>query len=184
MSQEDYQLSKRFDLDGNGVIDPDERVIAKNIIADEFFKANKKHLKSFGEKVAKQTHQQNVADLANAYSFERKLCKLRETEEAIKNSSSEEMVECMALRNERLLKDNFYSDKYDATAWTDFERLPSATLRSEGTLTHHGSRKRLLLARKEALRIDAERAFERVASRQPKYDTRRIALITNVAMEN
>lgn len=33
-------MAKRFDIDGNGVLDPQEREIAKRVLAEEFFKRN------------------------------------------------------------------------------------------------------------------------------------------------
>ena len=73
VSQEDYKLAKRFDFDGNGVLDPDERAIGKRVLADEFFKSHKQagDLNCFGKQFVTNTHKKNVDSLANAYSFER-----------------------------------------------------------------------------------------------------------------
>jgi hypothetical protein len=43
VSQQDYKLAKRFDLDGNGVIDAEELVVAKKILSEEFFARNSKY---------------------------------------------------------------------------------------------------------------------------------------------
>ena len=41
VSQEDYFLAKRFDLDGNGVLDADEREVGRFIMAQEFFRQHR-----------------------------------------------------------------------------------------------------------------------------------------------
>ena len=71
MSQEDYKLAKRFDFDGNGVIDPHERKIAKSVITDEFFKTHREHLHVFGDKIANSSHTENVNAVVNSKHFER-----------------------------------------------------------------------------------------------------------------
>jgi len=40
VSTSDYKFAKRFDLDGNGVLDPEERKICKQVLAEEFFQAH------------------------------------------------------------------------------------------------------------------------------------------------
>lgn len=67
VSHEDYRLAKRFDLDGNGVLDPSERAIGKRVLSDEFFKQHAGHLHVFGPNIAKNPHRKNVENLANAY---------------------------------------------------------------------------------------------------------------------
>jgi hypothetical protein len=67
VSQQDYRLAKRFDLDGNGVLDPNERRVAQIVLAEEFFRKNQDNLHYFGPTIAKNTHKQNVDQLANSY---------------------------------------------------------------------------------------------------------------------
>jgi hypothetical protein len=67
VSQEDYRLAKRFDFDGNGVLDPYERQIAKQVMADEFFKKHSHELEKYGAQFKKNTHKQNVEMLANSH---------------------------------------------------------------------------------------------------------------------
>ena len=40
VSTSDYKFAKRFDLDGNGVLDPEERKICKQVLAEEFFQSH------------------------------------------------------------------------------------------------------------------------------------------------
>jgi hypothetical protein len=67
VSQEDYRLSKRFDFDGNGVLDPDERSIGRRILSQEFFKRHQNDLHNFGPAFEGNTLKQNVDKLVNSY---------------------------------------------------------------------------------------------------------------------
>ena len=49
VSQEDYFLSKRFDLDGNGVLDPDEQEVGRFIMAQDFFENHRDDIHLYGE---------------------------------------------------------------------------------------------------------------------------------------
>lgn len=67
VSQHDYRLAKRFDFDGNGVLDPDERHVGKQILADEFFKRHADHVYMFGPTYSMDNHKFNVQKLVNSY---------------------------------------------------------------------------------------------------------------------
>ena len=67
VSQEDYRLAKRFDFDGNGVLDPAERKVGKRVLAEEFFKRHAHHLHIFGPNIAQNSHKKNVENLVNSY---------------------------------------------------------------------------------------------------------------------
>ncbi len=67
VSQEDYRLAKRFDFDGNGLLDPDERNVGKHILSEEFFKRHEKDIANFGPSFANNTKKQNVEKLVNSY---------------------------------------------------------------------------------------------------------------------
>ena len=67
VSQQDYKLAKRFDFDGNGVLDADERAVGKKVLAEEFFKRHEEDLHIFGPQIAKNTHKKNVENLVNSY---------------------------------------------------------------------------------------------------------------------
>jgi hypothetical protein len=62
-------LAKRFDFDGNGVLDADERQVGKRVLADEFFTRHKNDLHIFGPQIAANTHKKNVDNLVNSYRF-------------------------------------------------------------------------------------------------------------------
>jgi hypothetical protein len=70
VSQNDFKLAKRFDFDGNGVLDPDERQIGKRILAEEFFLRHSEDLHNFGPSFVKNTQKQNVEKLVNSYRWE------------------------------------------------------------------------------------------------------------------
>ena len=67
VSQQDYKLAKRFDLDGDGILNPTERRIAQLVLAEEFFQKNKDNLHYFGPKIAKNTVKENIDQLVNSY---------------------------------------------------------------------------------------------------------------------
>ena len=67
VSQEDYRRAKRFDLDGNGVLDPNERLVGMHVLAEEFFERNKDHLNIFGGQIAGRSRKDNVDKLVSSY---------------------------------------------------------------------------------------------------------------------
>jgi hypothetical protein len=69
VSNEDFKLAKRFDLDGNGVIDADEKAIAQKTLAKDFFARHEHELQAFGRNVANRTTKQNVDHLVKSYKF-------------------------------------------------------------------------------------------------------------------
>ena len=151
VSQEDYRLAKRFDFDGNGVLDPDERAVGRRVLANDFFRAHEEagDLRNFGDHVASKTRKQNVDALANAYSFERAYERLLSIERSLEARQSGPILSCLRLGDTSLTKHNFYVNKFDATAWNDFDAIPRSAS-SFGLENHGGSRKRLLFARRQA----------------------------------
>lgn len=187
VSQEDYKLAKRFDFDGNGVLDPDERAIGKRVLADEFFKVHEEQgdLGCFGQKFTENTHKKNVDNLANAYSFERAYERLLSVERTLKAGNSAPILDCMRLEGEglALTKHNYFSNKFDTTAWNDFDAIPRS-VSNFGADDHGGSRKRLLFTRKQATCEGNEAKLAVAHSKMSMPNTRRMNLITNVAVEN
>jgi len=184
VSQDDYRLAKRFDLDGNGVLDPDERAIGKRVLADEFFKGHAHDLECFGPSFPKFTHAQNVDRLAKSQCFERAYEKLKSIERSLIARSAKPILECMQLPDDTLTRHNFYTDKFDCTAWNDFDAIPRAASQF-GLDNHGGSRKRLMFSRKQATCEGNQVKMIEAEARKPnKVNTRRLALITNVAIEN
>ena len=93
-------------------------------------------------------NQKNVDSLANAYSFERSYERLLSVERTLKAESSGPILACMRLADDTLTKHNFYVDKFDCTAWNDFDAIPRAASQF-GLTDHGGSRKRLLFSRRQ-----------------------------------
>lgn len=185
VSQEDYKLAKRFDFDGNGVLDPDERSIGKRVLADEFFKAHEMagDLNCFGKQFVTNTHKKNVDSLANAYSFERAYDRLLSVERTLKAGSSAPILDCMKLGDDTLTKHNYFANKFDSTAWNDFDAIPrSASI--YGLDDHGGSRKRLMFSRKQRQCEINEEKMRVADAKRVMPNTRRMNLITNVAVEN
>lgn len=184
VSQEDFRLAKRFDLDGNGVLDPDERAIGKRVLADEFFKSHAHDIECFGPKFTTFTHAQNVDRLAKSQCFERAYEKLKSIERSLIARSAKPILECMQLPDDTLTRHNFYTDKFDCTAWNDFDAIPRAASQF-GLDNHGGSRKRLMFSRRQATCEGNQVKMIEAEARKPnKVNTRRLALITNVAIEN
>jgi len=183
VSQEDYRLAKRFDLDGNGVLDPSERQIGKRVLADEFFKTHQQHLHVFGPGFANNPHKKNVENLANAYSFERAYDRLKSIERTLIAESSKPILECMQAPDQSICKHNFYTDKFDSTAWNDFDAIPRAA--SQYSLEDHGgSRKRLMFTRRQGMREECQARMDVAHAEKPLANTRRLKLITNIDAEN
>ena len=183
VSQEDYKLAKRFDFDGNGVIDPHERKIAKSVITDEFFKAHKENLNVFGEKIANATHSQNVNAVVNSTNFERTFGLLKGVEDSLKGRASKEMLGCMDTVYKSLTKHNFYTNKFDTSAWNDFDAIPRGH-ESQREMQHNGSQRRLFESRKAKSRAEGNDFRAQAASKEKTFRNHRISLISNFAIEN
>jgi hypothetical protein len=69
VSQQDFKLAKKFDFDGNGVLDPEERQIGRKILAEEFFKRHVSDLHNFGPQFQNSSIKQNVEKLVNSYRY-------------------------------------------------------------------------------------------------------------------
>eukprot|EP01032_Pedospumella_encystans_P007996 gene7996-9531_t len=187
VSQQDYRLAKRFDFDGNGVLDADERQVGRRVLAEEFFKRHANDLHIFGPQIASSTHQQNVQNLVNSYSFERTYDKLMSVERTLEAQGARKILDCIRSdQNNALLKHNYYNDKFDCTAWNDFDAIPrsASTL---GLTDHGGSRKRLLFSRREITRNETSEIMANSTFKKPVFPSvnfRRVNMITNPAVEN
>ena len=89
----------------------------------------------------------------------------------------------MRAPNDILTRHNFYTNKFDTTAWNDFDGIPRSAS-NYGLTDHSGSRNRLLFIRKEKSRVYGDEKMELAVSKIPKVNTKRSNLITNVAVEN
>lgn len=176
-------MAKRFDFDGNGVIDPHERKIAKSVITDEFFKAHRENLHVFGEKIANATHAENVNAVVNSTNFERTFGLLKGVEESLKGRASKEMLGCMDTVHKSLTKHNFYTNKFDTSAWNDFDAIPRVA-QTMHDMNHNGSRRRLLESRKAKSRLEGNSFQQKATSKEKTFRNHRISLISNFDLEN
>ena len=91
--------------------------------------------------------------------------------------------EIKAWLDENLVKNNFYADKFDTTAWNDFGAEPRAKdFMEQGT--HNGSRHAMFNLKKIVAREKCQGLMNLAEERKPKYSTKRTALIPNAAIEN
>ena len=123
----------------------------------------------FGEEIAKSTHKENVARLSKAPNFERTLTLLKGVEDSLRGKSSKEMVGCMASVHTEAVKKNFYTDKFDTTAFTNFEAVPVSS-RDQGGF-HNGSRLRLMESRKFGQKQECAERMSVAQDKAPKFTT-------------
>lgn len=185
VGQEDYRLSKHLDVDHNGVLHTTARGRGRRIIAEEFFKKHGDGISKFDAKYKGKSVEENVEGLANDPHFPLVLRKLRDKERSLMGRASGPILSCMQLTGEglELTKHNFYTDKFDATAWNDFDAIPRAAS-NFGLTDHGGSRKRLMFSRKQIVREGNQDKLDFADSVKPHYNTRKSNMITNIAMEN
>jgi hypothetical protein len=68
-------------------------------------------------------------------------------------------------------------------AWNDYDAIPrSSSL--YGLTDHGGSRRRLIFARREKEKEHAAALMEWTEQKQPRVDTRRLKLISDISVEN
>jgi len=107
---------------------------------------------------------------------------LKQTEARLRAGAANVIKECISLPDDSLTKHNYFSDKFDTSAWNDFDAVPRSA--SEFGNHHHGSRKRLMFNRTQNMRTIGENKLDAAASSMPFINTRRSNMITNVAVEN
>jgi hypothetical protein len=77
----------------------------------------------------------------------------------------------------------YFTDKFDTTAWNDIDAIPRAAS-TFGLTEHSGSRNRLLFINKENARIYGTEMMQAALAKLPTINTRRCNLITNISIEN
>jgi len=119
---EDLFMAKRFDIDGNGVLDEEEQHIGKQIIAEQFFAHHTDDLDLFGREFVGKSKEENIANLANMEGgqFKKRLQQLKNIEKNLQTMGSQAMKKALTCWNPELIKNNYFIDKFDATAWNDF----------------------------------------------------------------
>jgi len=185
VGQEDYRLSKHLDADDKGQLHTTARNRGKRMIAEDFFKKHGEGIAKFGGAYKHKSLEDNVDELASDPNFPLVLRKLRNKERSLMGRASGPILSCMQLEGEglELTKHNFYTDKFDATAWNDFDAIPRAASHF-GLTDHGGSRKRLMFSRKQIVREGNQDKLDYADSLKPHYNTRKSNMITNIAMEN
>jgi hypothetical protein len=162
------------------VIDPDEKLIAKKIVGEEFFSAHEDHLHLFGPKYPSRTVKQNAHNLANSKLFERTYNRLKATEEKLRQIGSRELIEGMTLANQDILKFNYYTNKFDTAAFIDDDALPKE---ASFLAPKHGSRKHFLFTRKQH-NIQELETLRSLHTNASQHRFGRINLITDHNYEN
>ena len=121
---EDLFMAKRFDIDGNGVLDREEQHIGKQIIAEQFFMAReaKGDLELFDPDFLTKGMEQNIRELADAPgpAFKKRIQELKNIEQNLATVSSKNMKDAMTCWNPEIIKHNWFTNKFDVTAWNDF----------------------------------------------------------------
>lgn len=185
VSQEDYFLAKRFDLDGNGVLDPDEQEVGRFIMAQEFFRQHKDDAHLYGPEWT-GSQMENIERLATANTFQKMLGKLKEAEKHYRDVGSQGTTDCLTLANKDLTRHNWYVDKFDTTAWNDFGANPRKfdPCGLDSSAVSHGSRHKMYHLRQMKSRELCQSLLDKSDAKKKQYSNRRVSLITNWSIEN
>ncbi|CAM9978369.1 unnamed protein product, partial [Pylaiella littoralis] len=163
VSQEDYALAKRFDINGDGILDEAEKVVGRRIMAEMFLENHQHDMHLYGQGLAQKARNANrkgdsmtanVDDISRSRGFKKIMSGLREKEKNFVNHGSEGVKECVTLKAKSLTRHNFFSDKFDTTAWNDFTRDPRDADWLESR-RHDGSRNQMYFMRKVEARESA-----------------------------
>mmetsp|Transcript_23571 Transcript_23571/g.23765 ORF Transcript_23571/g.23765 Transcript_23571/m.23765 type:complete len:357 (+) Transcript_23571:288-1358(+) len=185
VSQEDFSLAKRFDLDNNGVLDPEERKLTKQVVVEDFLTENDRGLRALGALGGRSRLIENTLrdpELNSSLSLPQTISALHQAKFALRMSTRELMgpadYDEAGTRTQR-----YFTNKFDATAWNDYDTVPRFTS-SYGLDDHGGSRRRLLFSRKQKHSEDCQSKLEKGERERVRLDARRHCLITNPAVEN
>jgi len=178
VDQDDMKFAKKFDVNGTGVLSAKEQLIGKRMLSEEFFSSNKKDLHLYSDEFLKNTEEDNVKNLTSSHAFTETFNAIKLKRQSLRNYSSERLFSCMKFPAEDLIKYNFYNDKFDATAWSDYGAMPRKV-----AYKHHddirGSRERMNFLRKMRNRDYCAGRLESAEDNKPKFSTKKIGLITN-----
>jgi len=177
ISPGDIAVARRCDAGGTGVLGKAQRAEARRILAEDFFLQHRGDYNLYGEKWTGDPAA-DARSLAADPTFAFSLGQLRTKEMRLFNCGSQKMTGCLSVPA-RLTTTNFFTDKFDTTAWNDVGAVP----RTVKTLAHHhGSRELLFQSRNIKARDACQHKLE--SAHQPRFSTRRTACITNWAVEN
>jgi hypothetical protein len=163
-------MAKKFDIDGNGVLDHQEQKVGKQIIAEQFFNDHPKgvDLHLFGDEYLARSLEENVKELSGAsnYAFKKRVQELKNIERDLATKSSKHMKEALTVWNPDLIKNNYFTNKFDSTAWNDFgapgPRDPMFHLQTD----HHGSLDTLKNLRKNKDRHYCQEQLDKAKARE------------------
>lgn len=172
VSQEDYILAKKYDANGNGILEADEQRLARRGVALSFFRdhAHDSHLYGFNPEY-------DATTLAEADNFAVTFRNLKRRERRLWNSGSAHLKQ--VLTSHPPARHHFYCDKFDTTAWNDHGANPRRT----GVIVQ-GSRLDLFQRRTIDNNDVCAHKLAVADSRRPKSNHSRVSLITNIAIEN
>jgi hypothetical protein len=98
-------MAKRFDMDGNGVLDADEQEVGRFIMAQEFFKRHKHDVELFGPEWNPTDMRKNIHTLATSATFQKAITKLNEAEKHFRDIGSQEVEMALSMKKE-IIKHN------------------------------------------------------------------------------
>lgn len=206
VSQEDYRLARRFDVDGNGVIDPQEKARGKKMLATEFFNAHKDHLHIFGDDIKHLSVEENIEALSKSYHFEKTFKDLNNIGANAKARQAQHMKDCIGISpNVKIFEtenSQFNLNKQNVSptilsmasaSGRDVQTVTSDLLRNQSLLSpinsslhlHAGSREQMLAGRRCQARLWCDNNIQQAnASGYSPMNTRRMRLISNLDLEN
>lgn len=185
VSQKDYQIAKRFDLNNDGILDAEERELTKEMIVEDFIKENDSGLKAIGAlggKLQKLEKTLRSSDIHKNLTLPETMSTISRAKFSLKMSTRELLTpadeDAAGTKTQR-----FFTNKLDSTAWNDYDAVPRFTS-TFGLEDHGGSCRRMLFSRKQKNAEVCQSKLEESASVKPTYDTRRVNLITDSRYEN
>lgn len=207
VSQDDYRKAKHFDKAGTGQLTNEQYHNAKAAIVNDFVNKHQGELDSlFGPsspttRTLRNTTTSSRNDIMNSSSsrkfesgsynesqvnfqnIDSAYEKMKTVQRTLKVSGSWPIKECMELPDDTLIKHNYFTDKFDQTAWNDFDAIPRSCS-IYGLSDHGGSRKRLMFSRRQTSREQAAGLMDEAREKLPFVDTRRLKLISDISVEN
>ena len=185
VSHEDYRIAKKFDLDNNGILDREERELAKEMLVQEFISENDNDLQSLstlGGKMKRLEQTIRSPETKKLLTLPQTIKAINAAKFSIKYSTANLLAPDDSGPN-LSPEQRYFTNKMDSTAWNDLDAVPRASS-TYGLHDHGGSRKRLFFSRKQRVAEDSKSQLEAIFGAKPQVDARRSQLITNYDYEN
>lgn len=184
VSQQDYVLAKKYDANGNGLLEPAEQSHARECIARDFFNDHQHDVHLYGTQWHRSDMKANAHRLATADNFAVTFRMLKRRERRLCQSGSAHVRRVLTTVNSD--KFHFYCDKFDTTAWNDYDAHPRQLVNAQDAAlsTVNGSRLSLFQRRFIQNREQCAHALAAADAKRPKFTTLRTSLISNIAVEN